>query len=223
MGSFALFSELQNLLLHAHAPCFSVKVSCVPAACAPALAATFPDAFAPHPGPKTSGLPAWPGETPALKPDRPRHTETCTHSQQRPCTRSQPSIHTVQYKHSPQRRREGKWQEYLFYHSNARKRTPTRETEDREKEMRVNKEKQSQPLTTASSSIHNSANLSWCPTARPEGPDAAEASLKAHLGSFAASCLSSTFQFTIFKSFFKSGIYTLIPKEEFECLISVKV
>lgn len=57
-------------------PAFPFEVYCVPAACAPALAATFPDAFAPHPGPKTSGHPAWPEATPGLTPDRPQHTHT---------------------------------------------------------------------------------------------------------------------------------------------------
>lgn len=56
-----------------------LRVYCVPAACAPALAATFPDAFAPHPGPKTSGHPAWPGATPGMTPARPHHTSTHTH------------------------------------------------------------------------------------------------------------------------------------------------
>lgn len=55
-----------------------LRVYCVPAACAPALAATFPDAFAPHPGPKTSGHPAWPGATPGMTPARPHHTSTHT-------------------------------------------------------------------------------------------------------------------------------------------------
>lgn len=56
------------------------EVYCVPAACAPALAATFPDAFAPHPGPKTSGHPAWPGATPGLTPDKPEHTHARTYT-----------------------------------------------------------------------------------------------------------------------------------------------
>ncbi|TNN78854.1 hypothetical protein EYF80_011024 [Liparis tanakae] len=38
-----------------HASCVMPRV---PAACAPALAATFPDAFAPHPGAKTSESPS---------------------------------------------------------------------------------------------------------------------------------------------------------------------
>lgn len=58
-----------------------LRVYYVPAACAPALAATFPDAFAPHPGPKTSGHPAWPGATPGMTPARPHHTSTHTHTQ----------------------------------------------------------------------------------------------------------------------------------------------
>lgn len=57
-----------------------LRVYYVPAACAPALAATFPDAFAPHPGPKTSGHPAWPGATPGMTPARPHHTSTHTHT-----------------------------------------------------------------------------------------------------------------------------------------------
>lgn len=61
-------------LADSHTP--HLRVYCVPAACAPALAATFPDAFAPHPGPKTSGHPAWPGATPGMTPARPHHTST---------------------------------------------------------------------------------------------------------------------------------------------------
>lgn len=61
-------------LTDSHTP--HLRVYCVPAACAPALAATFPDAFAPHPGPKTSGHPAWPGATPGMTPARPHHTST---------------------------------------------------------------------------------------------------------------------------------------------------
>lgn len=86
-------SQLCNLALSLTRPCRLtlhtqlLQVYCIPAACAPALAATFLDAFAPHPGPKTSGHPAWPGATPALTSGRPHHTYaqtrkyTCTDSQ----------------------------------------------------------------------------------------------------------------------------------------------
>lgn len=72
------------------------EVYSVPAACAPALAATFPDAFAPHPGPKTSGHPAWPGATPGLTPDRPQHTHTHTHKYTR-----HRNIHAHIHTHKP--------------------------------------------------------------------------------------------------------------------------
>lgn len=75
----------------------------VPAACAPALAATFPDVFAPHPGPKTSGLPAWPWPTPELTPDRPTHkyTQVNMHKHTRDaCTHRRPHT-THSHRHGP--------------------------------------------------------------------------------------------------------------------------
>lgn len=72
--SALILSSLTAGLADSHTP--HLRVYCVPEACAPALAATFPDAFAPHPGPKTSGHPAWPGVTPGMTPARPHHTST---------------------------------------------------------------------------------------------------------------------------------------------------
>lgn len=72
--SILILSSLTAGLADSHTP--HLRVYCVPEACAPALAATFPDAFAPHPGPKTSGHPAWPGVTPGMTPARPHQTST---------------------------------------------------------------------------------------------------------------------------------------------------
>lgn len=74
--SALILTTVSASLADSHTLC--LRVYCVPAACAPALAATFPDAFAPHPGPKTSGHPAWPGATPGMTPARPHHAFTHT-------------------------------------------------------------------------------------------------------------------------------------------------
>lgn len=123
--SAPILSSLTTGLADSHTP--HLRVYCVPEACAPALAATFPDAFAPHPGPKTSGHPAWPGVTPGMTPARPHHTSThknniygrnhnpttnTTNSlmrdQETPSSDMAPDTHMQRHQHHIQHRKRGR-------------------------------------------------------------------------------------------------------------------
>lgn len=147
------------LAIRADSHTLRLRVYYVPAACAPALAATFPDAFAPHPGPKTSGHPAWPGATPGMAPARPHHTSTHTnmdgHNHNRTKTTTiyrQPQSHQgsgkppivhmgpdthmqrQQHPHSPQEKRKRGEKTGIVglpqeHYSNASQRLPTKERE----------------------------------------------------------------------------------------------
>lgn len=173
LSSALILSSLTAGLADSHTP--HLRVYCVPEACAPALAATFPDAFAPHPGPKTRGHPAWPEVTPAMTPARPHHT--ATHKNKIYGRNHNPKQTPFAYSHKQSRTRKppvawpqthrckdisttsntGKEEEKgktemvglpQQHYSNATQRLPTKERErQRKKQMRSKeKRKQSRPF-----------------------------------------------------------------------------